>query len=259
MRDHISQKQILLMTFICIFLGSIAFSSQGLPDFVDKIRLGRGEDLIIKNNFSQGIAELEISASNPYNKSDAYYYEAVGYFYLKDYEKSLQYCNKVLQIMRTNYDAQILKARIFYIQGDVEESLKIVDTAISFSPGFSVGYAYRALFNYQINHYYDALNDADKAIILDPYQALPYVVRGLIHLQAGQIKNEELDKAILDFSRALAINDQDPEALLNRAIAYREKGDVVAAIADLNNLLSSSTDEDILTSARNILSEISNQ
>jgi tetratricopeptide (TPR) repeat protein len=257
MGNYVSQNKILSIIFIIIIFGSIVFSCLGFPDFIDKIRLGRGEDLIIKNKFSQGIAELEISASNPYNKSDAYYYEALGYFYLKDYEKALLYCDKVLHIMSTDYEAQILKARIFYIQGNVEESLKIVDVAISLSPGFSMGYAYRALFNYQINHYYDALNDADRSILLDPRQALPYVVRGLIHLQAGQIKIEELDKAISDFSQALDINDQDPQALLNRGIAYTKKGDNVAAITDLNTLLRLSTEEEILTSARSWLTQIS--
>jgi tetratricopeptide (TPR) repeat protein len=71
-----------------------------------------------------------------------------------------------------------------------------------------------------------------RAIQLQPGFALNYFNRGLAFMFRDQFV-----KAESDFSKALAIDDDMTPALLNRSICLRERGNLGAALADINEYI----------------------
>ncbi len=72
-----------------------------------------------------------------------------------------------------------------------------------------------------------AIADYDRAIALNPNGADAYYNRGL-----AKRTKQDLDGAIADFDRAIALNPNDPDAYYNRGNAKRAKEDLDGAIAD---------------------------
>jgi Flp pilus assembly protein TadD len=75
----------------------------------------------------------------------------------------------------------------------------------------------------------EALEEFNRAVALDPYNAQALYGRALIY-QAGN----EHELAIADFSAASGLNPQKAEPLLGRAISYLALGKVKQAAADLD-------------------------
>ena len=75
----------------------------------------------------------------------------------------------------------------------------------------------------------EALEEFNRAVALDPYNAQALYGRALIY----QGSNEH-EFAIADFSAASGLNPQKPEPLLGRAISYLAVGKVKEAAADLD-------------------------
>jgi tetratricopeptide (TPR) repeat protein len=77
-----------------------------------------------------------------------------------------------------------------------------------------------------------ALADYDKALALDPENVGAYINRGLVHSDRG-----ELDAADADETKALALDPDNATAYNNRGFARSKKGDYEAAIADLEKAI----------------------
>src|ERR1700730_12939908 len=65
-----------------------------------------------------------------------------------------------------------------------------------------------------------ALADYNRAIELDPYDAIPYENRGVVKAAQG-----DLHGAIADFNRALQLSPGNAEAYDNRGVAIQKTGD----------------------------------
>jgi tetratricopeptide (TPR) repeat protein len=72
-----------------------------------------------------------------------------------------------------------------------------------------------------------AIADFDKAIALNPEYVDAYVNRGNVYRRKG-----DFDRAIADHTKAIALNPNVAEAYYNRGLAYGDKGDFDRAIAD---------------------------
>jgi tetratricopeptide (TPR) repeat protein len=68
----------------------------------------------------------------------------------------------------------------------------------------------------------------DRAVEIDPQDALDYYNRGVAKFESGDKKG-----AILDFNRAITIDPQDAESYTNRGAVKLALGDKQGAIADL--------------------------
>ncbi len=97
----------------------------------------------------------------------------------------------------------------------------------------------------------EAIGDLNQAIAIAPDQANAYVLRGQV-----QMNKNEFALAEQDFTKALEIDQNLPNAYLNRAISYVELGQNDKAIADANKVLEISTDEELKKTAQDILAEI---
>ncbi|WP_367116396.1 tetratricopeptide repeat protein [Bradyrhizobium sp.] len=75
----------------------------------------------------------------------------------------------------------------------------------------------------------EALEEFNRAVTLDPYNAQALYGRALIYQAANQH-----EFAIADFAAANGLNPQKPEPLLGRAVSYLAVGKVKEAAADLD-------------------------
>lgn len=77
-----------------------------------------------------------------------------------------------------------------------------------------------------------AINDLKKSIAIDPGNGKAYNNLGISYVKRGNHK-----KSIQNFNKALLIDNKNDEALYNRGTAYRKAGKYVEAIADLSRAI----------------------
>jgi len=77
-----------------------------------------------------------------------------------------------------------------------------------------------------------AIADYTKAIALDPNYAFAYNNRGLTYEKKG-----EIDRAIADYTKAIALDPKNAIAYTNRGAAYYSKGALDRAIADFDEAI----------------------
>ena len=120
--------------------------------------------------------------------------------------------------------------------GDFRRAIQDATRAIEIDPKFAPAYTQRA-FAYQQseidNRLEQSFADASKAIQLDPTSALSFILRGNVWLEL-----EKYPQAIADFTKAITFNPRSYTAYSNRARCYFALGDVVKARRDVNKALS---------------------
>jgi tetratricopeptide (TPR) repeat protein len=125
--------------------------------------------------------------------------------------------------------------------------------ALQLDPNLAEAYEKRALHYYFQKRFDRAIQDYTRATELKPEGSDAYMMRGLVYLKRGhgegfmaELKrlirklqktappryNEWLERAIVDFSRAIELDSQMASAYSYRAEAYRVKGMVDEAIRD---------------------------
>jgi len=94
-----------------------------------------------------------------------------------------------------------------------------------------------------------AIEDGDKAIVLNPNNAVAYNNRGKAHYAKGNAHNNYLDResrdyaigffdrAIEDFDKAIAFDPKNADFYINRGNAYRAKWDYDKAIEDYDKAI----------------------
>jgi tetratricopeptide (TPR) repeat protein len=96
------------------------------------------------------------------------------------------------------------------------------------TPDLLKEYNYRGVAKLKLSDNQGAILDFDRAIAINPQDALAYYNRGVAKFELGDNQG-----AILDFDRAIAINPQDAEAYSNRGAVKLAFGDKQGAIVDL--------------------------
>jgi tetratricopeptide (TPR) repeat protein len=92
-----------------------------------------------------------------------------------------------------------------------------------------------------------AIVDFNSAIAIDPESFNFYVNRGIAHREKG-----ELDLALADFNKAIEINGQFAESFINRCVVYEDKGQYDLAIADCASAITLSPDEAVAYNDRGV-------
>ncbi len=113
------------------------------------------------------------------------------------------------------------------------ESINEFDDAIAGNAEFADAYAQRGNAFSFLGISEAAINDAEKAMSLDPDSWLAYTVRGHERSIAGDNLN-----AVVDLDRALELNPEHMFGYLRRGKAYLELGKTEEALADFEKGLS---------------------
>ncbi|MBR5303751.1 MAG: tetratricopeptide repeat protein [Candidatus Gastranaerophilales bacterium] len=121
-------------------------------------------------------------------------------------------------------------------QGKFKEAIESISKSIELKNDWEISYFYRAVA-YQANeNMEEAILDYTKAIKLNPKMCDAYYNRAKIMLE---IKNCEinLDKIIDDLNMALSLDENFIDALFAMAAALKKKGDYHKALEYLDRLL----------------------
>lgn len=135
--------------------------------------------------------DLYKQALNINPNSDAANYEiAMTYMYAKDYEKSIQYSDKVIELNKNNVlSAYITKGSSLDYLGKTDESIKIFEKALkkfddNYLLYYNLGYDY-----YKIKNYSKAEDAFTKAIKLNANHASSHLLLG--YMMSDQKRNIE--------------------------------------------------------------------
>jgi tetratricopeptide (TPR) repeat protein len=116
--------------------------------------------------------------------------------------------------------------------GDLDRAYAVQSAALELQPDMATILVDRALVLAQQDRFWEAVDDLNRAIELDPADPAAYTLRASAYrfLEAN-------DLAMTDVKRALDLDPEHPEALLERGILHRLAGDIDAARRDWLRLI----------------------
>ena len=127
---------------------------------------------------------------------------------------------------------------IFNIQdGDFEKGIENINKSIELKNDFEISYFYRAVANQALKNYDEAMLDYTKALQINDKMTDAYYNRAEITLSRKDIENPNIEKAVSDLNKALELDDKFIDALFAMAAAYKKLGDYHKALIYLEKLL----------------------
>jgi tetratricopeptide (TPR) repeat protein len=217
---------------------------------------------------------------------DALSIRAISYDNLYKYDEAIEDCNKLTQLKpniavsyNTRASALIKKARGIRgsssktkideepvaklhtnkVEKNFEDAdaflgcaLQDADRALELDPKFHMAYYNRGIILGDMKRLNDAIADMDKAIELYPWDADYYHDRGVLHGRVGHH-----DQAIADYSKALELIPTLVKAWTNRGVEYFDKGCLSEAIKDMVKALELDPDNSFAKHNLQIMKEAS--
>ena len=132
---------------------------------------------------------------------------------------------------------------IFNFQtGNFQSAIEDFTESLKLNKDFSVTYFYRGAAYHSLEEYDEAMLDYTKAISLDDKMTDAYYNRAKIILSRKDIENPDIQKAIKDLEKALELDEKFADALYAMAAAYKKLEDYHKALEYLEKLLQISPD-----------------
>jgi len=124
-----------------------------------------------------------------------------------------------------------------FYDGNFKSAIEKFDKSIWLNNTMSVSYFYRGAAYHSIEEYDEAMMDYTKAISLDENMTDAYYNRAKIILSRKDIENPDINKAIADLEKALELDEKFADALYALAAAYKKLGDYHKTLEYLEKLL----------------------
>jgi len=164
---------------------------------------------------------------------------------LEDLDGAISDYNSIIELNPRHFYAHVVRAMIRDKIGQVVEAQLDYDRAIKIDP--ALGYYYRAKMRSQQQDIDGAISDYTNSIQANPHDVEVYYLRSCLWL-----KLNELDRAIADYDRMIAIKKVKPdnhhpdlkEVYRLRGNAKQKKGDLRSAISDLSQSIHHNLDKD---------------
>lgn len=190
-------------------------------------RLGEYETALTQ--FEKAHQDTENSIANANNKQ-VFYGEAISYFHLSEYEKSLELCDKALELSEpSSMNADILcsKGIILEVQGDNDGAMEQYGKAVKTDSKNWEAYLKRAALYERQNQWEEAKADYQKVMEgngREKYDAY-FALYELCQKQGEQDTSEQILKEINQTEK----KEKDPFVLCQIGKAYQYQGDVEQA------------------------------
>jgi tetratricopeptide (TPR) repeat protein len=122
-------------------------------------------------------------------------------------------------------------------KSDFRAAITILSTAIEKYPTSSRAYTSRGLMKFQLEDYWGAIEDFNKAIEVEPAASVDNYL--IVHYALGNSKIELKDfhGAIQDFNKVIELRPYEIKALSSRGSAKLSLGDYRGAIKDFNTAI----------------------
>lgn len=127
---------------------------------------------------------------------------------------------------------------IFEFQnGRFQCSIDFINKSLELKKDWAIPYFYRGACYHSLGEYDEAMLDYSKAISLDENMTDAYYNRARISLSRKDIDNPDIKKAISDLEKALELDPKFQDALYAMAAAYKKLGDYHKTLEYLEKLL----------------------
>ena len=148
-------------------------------------------------------------------------------------EGATKFFDEVIRANSQDAFGYIMRAKALIIdKKDFEHALADLDKAVQLDPADALAYVSRGMAWGERGEYAKAMGDFDQAIRLDPMDFLAYSNRGAVW---GE--KQAYDKAIADFSQAIRLEPRFAEAFANRGLAWGHKQEYDQAITDFDQAI----------------------
>lgn len=234
-----------LITLSLISVSVIALSSCVRSS--DRMRQGTSDPLSSESEEKPTIVEKpeEVAAINP--QSSDYLYRADSYNESYEHDKAIDYYTKAIAADPQNAVAYEGRADIYEKLQQYDKAIADLTQSIAIDPYNVSAYDRRAfIYHYYLSEPDKAIADLTKAIALETkyefnsqgksgylmsYEIYTldslYELRGRVYLELKQY-----DKAIADYTKAIAISSEYAPAYKNRGDLYQETGNITQAKQD---------------------------
>lgn len=122
-------------------------------------------------------------------------------------------------------------------QGKFENAIENITKSIELKNDWEISYFYRAVANQALEKWDDAMLDYTKALQINDKMTDAYYNKAKITLSRKDIANPDIKKAISDLEKALELDDKFVDALFAIAAAYKKLGDYHKSLEYLEKLL----------------------
>lgn len=122
-------------------------------------------------------------------------------------------------------------------QGKFEDAIENITKSIELKNDWEISYFYRAVANQALEKWDDAMLDYTKALQINDKMPDAYYNKAKITLSRKDIANPDIKKAISDLEKALELDDKFVDALFAMAAAYKKLGDYHKSLEYLEKLL----------------------
>ena len=122
-------------------------------------------------------------------------------------------------------------------QGKFEDAIENITKSIELKNDWEISYFYRAVANQALEKWDDAMLDYTKALQINDKMTDAYYNKAKITLSRKDIANPDIKKAISDLEKALELDDKFVDALFAMAAADKKLGDYHKSLEYLEKLL----------------------
>lgn len=152
-----------------------------------------------------------------------------------NYNSALDELDKIIKVHPRHNLAYFIRGSVKLYIGDLEGAMTDTETAIRLAPkvfGVEKAYNNRGAIHQMRGEIDKALADFDKAIALNSNYSQPYNGRGVILEKKGRI-----DEALAAFEKAVELDPKGPAAYVGRGDIRFQRNEFEGAIYDINKLL----------------------
>lgn len=210
-----------------------------------------------RNDLEKGQKILELSLSNNPFQFDALCNRAGALFLLKRHEEAMVCFDQALAIDSSNADLHFNRGKALKCIGRIEDALQSTDLVLARNSDYLEKFeflTFRAELFHSLNRYQEALNDLDRAILIEPRRADVHMFnnRGIVLRLLG--RNEE---SLVSHEQAIALEPTFAQAHLNCGVVLRNLGRDHEAMACFNRAIAIKPDySDAYVYRGNMLSEL---
>ncbi len=121
--------------------------------------------------------------------------------------------------------------------GKCEQAIENINKSLELKNDWEIPYFYRAAAYQALENYDEAMLDYTKAIQLNENMTDAYYNRARIILSRKDIENPDISKAVKDLEKALELDPKFVDALFAMAAAQKKLGDYHKSLVYLEKLL----------------------
>ena len=121
--------------------------------------------------------------------------------------------------------------------GEFQSAIENINKSLELKKDWEIPYFYRAVAHQAIENFDDAILDYTKALQINEKMTDAYYNRAKIILTRKDIKNPDIARAVADLEKALELDEKFIDALFAMAAAQKKLGNYEVSLEYLDKLL----------------------